>query len=162
MLEELKKHWLISHTLVAVAAAGMTWGALEKVIVGPREFAIGQLQRDILELRSQIDTLKAEAQQVKSAAGPAREAYQPRLVYEDSVDKGNSATTKDGRLIVRITTVIGESIWLTTALGSGQPVEHKIRVGERVSVDDASRIYYVDTWRVRAETVDLKVFVEPK
>ena len=145
VLERMKRHWLISTLLVCVAVAGATWKAATELLVVPRDFEIARL--------------KEQSQRNDGHTRPTTIDSMNQVLPETGVSEGSAVTTKDGRCLIRIAKVEGDTIHLTAALDANKPTDVlKAHVGSRISVTKGSTTYYADIQRVRGSIVDLVVY----
>jgi hypothetical protein len=146
----VKDHWLPVIVTACVASAGIGWAVSQSVSVGPRDFAIARFERESAALKESLKEAQARA-----TSSPPES---PVALKEASVAEGTSVTTDDGRLNIKMRSVIGTSVDLSTTVDSSEPVEHNLlSIGDRLTVEASDKIYFIDLRRARLNTVDLSV-----
>ena len=138
--------------LLVIATAGVTFGLTNFLYVAPSDREVEHLQRENASLKEALKEAQA------TAARPAPEPENPVALPETGVAEGTSVTTGDGRLSIHVKMAIGNSVRLLTTLDSAKSVEQMIAsIGDRLTIEAADKVYYIDLRRVRGGIVDLSV-----
>jgi hypothetical protein len=140
--EKVQNNWGILLVIWTVAAVGVTWTVAEKVIVGPKETRIAELQK-------QLDQEKS-----KPVISPIPKVAENPQVLHDAVAEHTSVTTPDGVCQVLVDSIIGESTRLVITVGSQVVTADNVHPGQRVRAG----AYYVDLHRIRVNVVDLSIY----
>jgi hypothetical protein len=143
LLDRLKQHWFGSLIVICVAVAGATWKVAWELHVTPRDFEISGL-KDALE--------RAKAEGAVADTSPSS------IVLQDGVFQGQSVTTVDGRLAVKVTGIAGDTVSVSLQIDSSPPTEFKrLSIGSRIPIESGRWVYFVDIHRIRANIVDIGV-----
>lgn len=147
ILERLKQNWFISVLMVCAAVAGVTWKVAQEVLVSPRDFQIAQLKDEVQRAKTALGS--------RSSSIPVEEASGLEKL---SVFEGQSATTSDGRVTIRMDHVGETTVSFSAVIDANKPTSVKDqRVGDRAALDAGDRFFYVDVNRTRGNIADLSV-----
>ena len=146
--EQVQNNWAVLLLIWTVATVGITWTVAEKVVVGPKESRITELQK-------QLDYEKSKPVVNSSPKVPE----DPLVLHETPVFERSSVTSTDGVCEVLVDSIVGESARFVITVGSGSPVRSGyISPGDRLRAGN----YFVDLHRIRGNVADVSIYKQPQ
>lgn len=157
---KLRRHWLASAVGLCSLVAGTTWLIGHQLFVAPRDFEIDRLKAEVTSLKEQLTQAREGPR--SAIADPVPPPENQLLLSYVGVAAGNSITTPDGALTVRIVRTFSSHATLEASIGAEEShVFEGAEIGRRVIVPGATQTYYIDLHRERGNMIDLSVSSAP-
>ena len=138
MIEQLKRHWVVSHIVVGAIVAAAVWNIAMEVRVAP--------------LEAEIDSLRAQQ------SNPSNQEASSRVLPPTRLGTGQSTTTSDGICTIGLESVNADTGHMVVNLSDQEPSRWSARAGDTWHDTVVGASYTVFVLDVRQEVVEVSVF----